>query len=178
MLIRQTNPEHRQSGAALIVSLLILLVMTMLGLSSIQTSRMEERMSGNARDINLSFQAAEAALMDADRYLGDGSIKPAFDGSTPGLFAKAETGSQLYEAAGWNWYDSQKVRVYSEPALAGLNSQPRYYIEFLAQVAITGGSLVSGFNPKEQTVTYYRVTAYGTGASASSVTILQTVFAL
>jgi type IV pilus assembly protein PilX len=56
-------------GSVLVTSLILLLVMTLLGLSAMQTSLMEETMAGNARDHNLAFQAAEAALRDADAWL-------------------------------------------------------------------------------------------------------------
>ena len=42
----------RQRGAVLVVALLMLLIMTVLGVTAMQMSRMEERMAGNSRDIN------------------------------------------------------------------------------------------------------------------------------
>ena len=54
--------RSRQSGSALIVGLILLLVMTMLGLTAMQTTSLEERMSGNMRDRDLAAQAAEMAL--------------------------------------------------------------------------------------------------------------------
>jgi len=56
----------RQKGATLVVALLILLVLTVLGLAAMQATRMEERMAGNSRDVNLAFQGAEAGLRDAE----------------------------------------------------------------------------------------------------------------
>ena len=57
--------RHGQSGAVLVVALLFLLIITMLGVTSMQSTTAEERMAGNARDQNNSLQAAEAALRDA-----------------------------------------------------------------------------------------------------------------
>ena len=56
----------RESGAILVISLLLLLVMTLLGIAAMQTTGMEERMAGNTRNINLAFQGAEAGLRDAE----------------------------------------------------------------------------------------------------------------
>ena len=64
-----TRNRQSQNGSVLVTSLILLLVMTLLGLSAMQTSLMEETMAGNARDHNLAFQAAEAALRDADAWL-------------------------------------------------------------------------------------------------------------
>jgi type IV pilus assembly protein PilX len=57
---------HHQSGAVLIISLVILLLLTLIGASSIQTSNLEEKMAGNLRDRDFAFQAAESALIDAE----------------------------------------------------------------------------------------------------------------
>jgi type IV pilus assembly protein PilX len=59
------RPRHHQSGAVLVVALLFLLIITMLGVTSMQSTTSEERMAGNVRDWNNSLQAAEAALRDA-----------------------------------------------------------------------------------------------------------------
>lgn len=53
---------HRQSGVALFTALILLVIMTMLGLTSMSTSTMEEKMAANSQDINRAFQAAESGL--------------------------------------------------------------------------------------------------------------------
>jgi type IV pilus assembly protein PilX len=58
---------HPQRGAVLIVALLFLVILTMLGVTAMSGTMMEERMSGNSRDVNIALQAAEAALRDARR---------------------------------------------------------------------------------------------------------------
>ncbi len=63
--------EIRQSGAALITSLIFLTVLTILGMSSLGTALLESRMAGNARDRNIAFQAAEMGLRDAELYIRD-----------------------------------------------------------------------------------------------------------
>ena len=74
--MKQTNTPltKHQQGSALLVSLIILVVMTLLGLSGMRTSVMEEKMAGNMRDSELAFQAAEAALRDAEKYIKDNKI--------------------------------------------------------------------------------------------------------
>ena len=57
------NISHgKQHGAILIVSLIILLVMTVLGLAATGSSNMELRMAGNNERINTTLQAAESAV--------------------------------------------------------------------------------------------------------------------
>jgi Tfp pilus assembly protein PilX len=63
--------KARQSGAALITSLIFLTFLTILGMSTLGTAMLESRMAGNSRDRNLAFQAAEMGLRDAERYIRD-----------------------------------------------------------------------------------------------------------
>jgi len=53
---------RRQRGITLIMSLLFLLLLTILGVTAINMSTLQEKMSGNLRDQDVAFQAAESAL--------------------------------------------------------------------------------------------------------------------
>tara|TARA_R110001592_G_scaffold263050_1_gene528395 strand:- start:1869 stop:2423 length:555 start_codon:yes stop_codon:yes gene_type:complete len=59
----------RQSGAALLVALIMLLVSTMIGVASIRGTTMNEKMSSNMYDRSLSTQGAEAALLAGEAAL-------------------------------------------------------------------------------------------------------------
>lgn len=52
----------RQRGMVLLVSLVFLLLLTMLGISSMQSATLQEKMAGSVTVRNTSFQRAEAAL--------------------------------------------------------------------------------------------------------------------
>ena len=58
--------NSRQSGASLIVVLILLLVMTLLGLAVLGNTLLEERMSANMFDRSLGFQAAESASREGE----------------------------------------------------------------------------------------------------------------
>jgi type IV pilus assembly protein PilX len=60
-------PRARQGGAILVIALMFLVLLTMLAMSSMSGTTLEERMSGQYRDLNVAFQAAETALRDAER---------------------------------------------------------------------------------------------------------------
>ena len=47
-----------QSGMVLVTSLVILMILTMLGLSSVQGTSIQELISRNQRDSNIAFNAA------------------------------------------------------------------------------------------------------------------------
>ena len=56
-----TRPKG-EHGAVLVVSLLLLLVMTIIGVTAMSTNSLEERIAGNLRDQDLAFQATESAV--------------------------------------------------------------------------------------------------------------------
>ena len=55
-----------QKGSALLVSLIMLLLITLVAVGGMQSSILQEKMTGNMRDRDLAFQAAEAALREAE----------------------------------------------------------------------------------------------------------------
>ena len=63
---RTFTMADRQSGFSLIVSLMMLIVIIILGVGASQMAINEERASRNDRDRQIAFQAAEAALKDAE----------------------------------------------------------------------------------------------------------------
>ena len=64
--MNRTDPTAgRQQGAALVVGLILLLVLTILAVSGVFTSTMELRMVRNTQSQERAFQAAEVAIEDA-----------------------------------------------------------------------------------------------------------------
>ena len=80
---RQPTMRSRERGAILIVTLLFLVILTMLGVTAMTGTTMEERMAGNARDGSIALQAAEAALRDARRDINN--IRVSSAGSNRGI---------------------------------------------------------------------------------------------
>ncbi|MFA5242199.1 MAG: pilus assembly protein [Sulfuricella sp.] len=188
-LARQATPvAGLQSGAALVTGLIFLVILTLLGVTAMQTSTMEERMSGNARDRNIALQAAEAALRDAERDILcreiDGTIASTqrtfgcISGKTgadatctdglcciinaPGIACvERPAGHPVYTDFSLSAAPSVAYGTYSAaPALPSVSQQPRYLIEPY----------------RKQEVNYYRITARGYGANANTQVTLQEVY--
>jgi type IV pilus assembly protein PilX len=64
--LRKTPFPRKSAGVSLIVVMLILVVVSILGVSGIQIAMMGERGTRNDRDQQVAWQAAEAALIDAE----------------------------------------------------------------------------------------------------------------
>jgi len=65
---------RRQQGLALVMGLIILLIMTLISVSAMRSTLMQERMSGSFQGQQIAFQAAEAALQRAKRHLSTGPL--------------------------------------------------------------------------------------------------------
>jgi type IV pilus assembly protein PilX len=159
MTMLTSRIRSRQNGAALIVALIFLLLMTILGTSSMRTSTMQERMSGNIRDYNLGFQGAEAALRGAEQYLRDTAVLPEFD-DTGGHYVVNSGNRPVWAGAAisnGNGYIS-----YADD-IQGTAARPRYFIERLITARPAGTETETGVPVDE--IFYFRVTAVGYGGA-------------
>jgi type IV pilus assembly protein PilX len=164
----------RQSGAVLIVSLLLLLVLTVLGVVMMQTTRMQERMSGATRDLNLSLQGAEAGL----RY-GETKVallaSPDSTGAVPcTVCQKGTLPVAIYDPSQFNW--TVNAQTYGQVGLTGsqgLLQNPQYLteiLEFVPDSLDQGQEVPDGRD-------FFQVSARSTGASGLATTVLQSTYA-
>lgn len=72
--------RNEQRGAALLVALVMLLLLTLIGVSGMTSVGLQERMAGSLGERAVYFEAAEAGLRHAERYLS-GAVVPSFDNS-------------------------------------------------------------------------------------------------
>ena len=161
---------QRERGAVLIVSLIMLLIVTLIAVSSMQGTVMEEKMAGNTRDRNLAFQTAESALREAETYVEGLASMGTFNGSG-GLYGL--TDSEPYYTDEATWSDTLNHVVGSAPH--GSYAAPRYFIKHYTTVKGTAGALnMSGYGDNKGTgdITVFSVTARSTGASADSAEVM------
>lgn len=161
----------RQAGVALITGLVFLAMLTLIAVTAMKSTALEERMAGNARSRDLAFQGAEAAVRAAEVVLSGASL-PAFNGSKPGYYAQLDNGAS---AAYWkdehNW--AARSVTYSG-TLTGVK-EARFVVEALPVSLGSGGddSLVAKPLSGGE---IFRITARGIGADGTSNVILQTTF--
>jgi len=183
MFTNQRTAIRRQQGVVLIVALVLLLVLTVLGLAASQTTSLEERMAGNARNHDLAFQAAEAALT-----AGVTCVKPARlrvrccqhptggNGAyefIPGSTVTLWTQPNFWTTAG----NTLSYTTYTGITLPQVAAQPQFIIEQLPPVAAPGGSLGQAqFGGGAPAIQRWRITTYGQGGDQSSTVMLQAVY--
>ncbi|SMF43189.1 type IV pilus assembly protein PilX [Alteromonadaceae bacterium Bs31] len=177
----------KQSGATLIIALIILVIMSMIGISNMQSSTMQERMASNNRQKNLALQAAESALRAAEGDLRVNVVKTEdlskFDGSdgrysavnrSPGE-AAVPLAIDVNTVTAWDASGvAQELSTYKVSSKA-----PRYVIEYLGRDVGASGRKVTeiGYVNTENTDPYvFRITAIGWGKDENIYAVVESTY--
>ena len=183
--------RSNQCGVVLVVAMVILLVMSVIGISSLTSSTMQERMAGNNRQRALAQAAAEAALKEAEDFLltniDSTSKLSQFDGSN-GLYSAVFFNSAsvdrkplkdaivvLEDDAQWTVGNSVAAAILSNNVKS---KDPRFVIEYIGQEAppATANLFVVGAGPEPVLPHVFVISAIGWGVDQNIYTVLQTTF--
>ena len=175
--------QHRQAGASLLIALVMLVVVMLLGVTAARMSLTNEKSSRSDRDRQIAFEAAEAALHDAELDVsgprGQIDAFPELAGSCHerGAFAGlCRTGdtplwtmSDALASAPWVEYGRYSGQQFPYGAASLASHPPRYLVELIplekarnAMVAPQG----------------LRVTTVGFGMHESTRVVLQSIYAI
>lgn len=164
-----------ERGAALIVSLIMLLAMTIIGVTAARMTTLQERMAGNLRQQAIAFEAAEATLRHGESWVHDQvggprpqAVAPASCSASP---CDVLTLNDLDPLADATWSSSD---VQTNQDIKQVASDPEYFIE---QQQVVRDSLNMGQSTDESARIYYRVTARSVGETTSAVSILRSTYA-
>lgn len=158
----------REHGSALIVSLVLLLVLSLIGVAGIQSTAMQDRMAANLLDTNLAFQAAEAAAREGEDFLADGV--PINFPNSEGLYRIGADNAPTWPADLTN--SGSGITKYSGSFRRDENALlPGYFIEQIDTIPAPGCDLSSYCEP-----VYYRVTAAALGGSDNAAAVISTVY--
>jgi type IV pilus assembly protein PilX len=176
----------RQSGMSLFPAMMFLLVLAILGVAALNSTLMQEKMAGNTRDTNIAFQAAEAALRDAEADVSQNI--------TPGtVFSPTCTTGLCTPPSTWptptsvdisklvDWTNAETRRLYGShtgaASLPDVAAQPLYVVEKLSSLSVApGGSVGIGIAPPGSGGAAYRLTVLATGVRAETRVVLQSTF--
>lgn len=183
----QISAPNHQRGIALVLALVFLLLLTLIGITALNTTSLEEKMAGNVKDRNLAFQAAESALVLAESWINAQIGKPVFPNTSVGLYLP-DTGvsGDPDSVDNWNediWSGANVVIYPNTPGASGsgtlgkINAQPKYIIEDMGEKQESGGSVVTNTSYKSSGTTVLRVTARGTGGTDAAQVMLQSTYA-
>lgn len=163
------GPTHhfsrKQSGSTLIVSLIILILLMLLGVTAMNTSDTQYKLTGNLQFEDMAMNNAETAAIAAERWLANNAA------TTPSASAVAALPNPL---TGMVWTNADSVQVAQDTQ--------RYVIGFVATKASPGSGVgldcLSPVNEKNfDCVHTYLVTARGQGRR-SATKLIQTYYAV
>jgi type IV pilus assembly protein PilX len=162
--------SRNEDGIVLVLCLITLVVLTLIGVSTTTTSRLEVEISGNDKTAKEAFYAAELALTVGETVVESLLNRADLEETTtPGHYAKLN----LDEWKTLVWDSTHSAVVPTVPSGLKVSPLPRY---ILGEWTLRRDSLRAGIGI-QRGVYEFDVTAYGTGSSATSETILQSVYA-
>ncbi len=150
----------QQSGVVLVISLIMLLLLTLIGITGTQVTGLEEKMAGNVRDQNIAFQAAESALFEAEKFILANPTTAATYTGNNGLLDLGDSEPDFFDTSQWVAATSA-----STPAdfgdNFGISADPRYIIKKIHQNGATN---------------VFRITARAVGRTPGTQVILQEIY--
>ena len=183
--------EHAERGSALIVGLIFLVLITLVGITAMSSTVLQERMTGGQRNESLAFNGSESALRGAERDLWQ-SVATAdgvdFDFALPSEPMDDSGRVAAFRASG-NWStDGNTYGKIDYPGFAAkagggkLDRAPHYVVERLgppsacpAEANTCGGADPLGNNGM---AVYYRITSRSTGGDARVRRTDESVYAI
>jgi len=199
MPIKMYKRKQSQQGVILIVALIMLLAMTIVGVTLITGSTLQERLAGSSRQLTIARVNAEGALREAEEALRAIStagvltlpaIEANFLGQTghyvelsnPGfLTAFSKLSEDVADPDNWTGttpaITAELASTVTSPA-GGNITEPRYVIEYLGTLELgasdspnIGASTTVIPNPF-----VFRITAIGYGVNDKISAILQSIY--
>ncbi|MEM9101936.1 MAG: PilX N-terminal domain-containing pilus assembly protein [Pseudomonadota bacterium] len=165
-----------QEGAVLVTSLIILMLLTIIALSSMQSTVLQEKMTSAVSDGQLALEAAESALIDAEQFVRTLTDINGFISANPedGLY-NTGTAPDPFSTSDNPWGTARIGK-----SIEGIIEPPKYYIEYLGEVRQETSNLtICGYdcNQLEGDVLAFRIYALGKGKTSNSKRILTSFYA-
>lgn len=160
------KPILFQTGMTLIFGIILLLILTLLGISVMTTSTLQEKTTQNLKDLSSAFNAAEAALGDGEKWLASQTEPPIAVGSCAKSPCRVWNLNAIQIKNTDEWWAQNGFRLSSND-FRGVYSQPYYLIEEYSAIKKGNGSYRC-----------YRVNARGVGTTKTAVVNLQSIYCI
>ncbi len=170
------STSKRQAGVVLVVSLVMLLLLTLIGVTGARVTGLDEKMAGNMRDRNLAFQAAESALNAGETAAAATTVSacPANPANPVGFYQTRDANCDGVQETTpiWNSIDWNTQSVLYIGALADISTNPRYIVEDMGLTCVSPATPCPAADQRRN----FRITARATGGTADSVVMLQSIY--
>ena len=188
-----------QCGATLVVALTMLLAMTLIAMSMMNSAILQELMAANSRQKTVSRYTAEAALNAAEqtivakKFSVKANMAPLFDNTVKGYYSAVNLSLargisktavpvdfDITDMSAWN-DNVNSVAVAGVIDSAITAKAPQYIIEYIGQQQLasrTVQSLDSSDISQPALPYFFRIVAIGWGKEPEIYTILQSIYRL
>lgn len=177
-ILRSSRHPARERGIALITSVMLLVVVTLLAVSMFKGFGIQEKLAGNTLEKQRSFQAAQSVLQFGEWWLTSGGNTSATTACTATVDATSNStlmricadqlGDPTVDRTGVTFYKPSAMTVASGGGKVGddvnYSANPAVHVAFIGKNS-AGASL-------------YEVTGIGYGGTANSVSVVQSVYAV
>lgn len=143
---------RKQHGAVLATSLVMLLLLTIIGITAMSGTTEQERMAGNFRDRDIAFQSGETALRATEQWLEAHAGPP-----SPSVLVDITTPPGV-----------------TDREMEGVHARPEVAVSELQYIP---DSLNIGQQGDDAGRTYYRIRAQASGGSDSARAVLASTYA-
>ncbi|MEO7129529.1 MAG: PilX N-terminal domain-containing pilus assembly protein [Rhodoferax sp.] len=169
------SSRSSQRASVLITTMILLIMLTLLGLSLISLNSTQTRVATNSADAQEAYQTAEGALNQAAQALQSGAYTyNNLSINANGLYTDALPSSAILSSASAPLWPAWTQAQWNNPANAiqcttcGAGKNAAYFIEALPPTAPPGAT-----QKPNQNVYVYRITAHAVGSSGNSPVTLQ-----
>lgn len=196
-----TVNKSRQQGFVLIVCLVLLAIVTLLGISTMESSGLEMKMANNNQERQQAFNAAEATLQQVENdLLAVGYSREQLQSGCTGVCFNSSCDGGLCFSGGWGVGEAQDLcQVYTTTApptvgpwqdtsldvwdtsgryasvnIPGVSNPGKYIVEFhcfIERVGSLGNDVATDSGD-----IMYRITALGTSDSGQTEALVQSTF--
>lgn len=124
------HSNDKQAGVTLVIVLIVLVVITLLGITTIKSATLSEKMAGNQRKQQVTFQAAERALRYCEQAVLAYAKNPDHYELEPAPFEADENTNHFEDEENWN--DVQKfIPIAGLKEALNLSMDPKCMVELI-----------------------------------------------
>ncbi|MGI9302111.1 MAG: pilus assembly PilX family protein [Gammaproteobacteria bacterium] len=185
--MRHCRKARYQTGAALITGLVLLLVLTLIGVTAMRSTTLEERMARNLREANIAFQMAETGLIGGESWVNDRPSRPIGisanrpDYANNQIYGLNHPHARSVHTQNKTWWNanatsldlSVDLDLDGDGSPDEVASTPLFTVE---EVGFVPDSLDLGLAPPPGRM-FYRISATGVAAREETQAIVQSTFA-
>ena len=178
MKLHMNQSKRNQSGAAIIVCLMLLTIATLIAISNVGSTVMEEKMAGNIRNKHMSFQAAEAGLRAGETAAAALTDATIFNGAN-GRYIRTKPGDVAGTSgalADYPVWEDEVNTSWANGTTTGLPTTPQFIIEDFGRAPRDRDCGLERPLPPGCMLPIYRITARAEGLNSNTVTMVQSTY--